>query len=288
LVDSLVTTDWLAPHLGASRLKTLDATWFHPKSGRTGRTEYDRGHIPTAVFFDIDAVADQSSSLPHMLPSREHFEQSVSALGIENDDHVVVYDRSGGGAAAARVWWTFQVFGYQKVSLLDGGWNKWEAEGLASISNIVSDSSAPGSFVATPPNWSLVRNKAQLLWNLKGGNEQVIDARSPGRFAGREDEPWPHRKVGHIPGSLNLPWNELLDPVSMTFLPLEELRARFSAAGLTPHGPIVATCGSGVTASVLAFALHLLGHSDIAVYDGSWAEWGLAEDTPVAIQGNNR
>jgi thiosulfate/3-mercaptopyruvate sulfurtransferase len=274
----LVSTAWLADHLAAPDVRVIDAGWRFPGQGH-GRDDYLAGHIPGAVHFDIDDVKDDSQSLPHMLPEAAKFASRVRRLGISNGNRVVIYDRSGGASAAARVWWMFRLFGHDDVSLLDGGLDKWQAEQrpIEDLPPVSRDR----HFIPRVRQ-TLVRSKAQMLANLASQREQVLDARSPGRFQGVEAEPWPHRKRGHIPGSLNLPWTELLDPVAKTFLPTEQLRQRFAAAGLQDDRPVVTSCGSGVTACLLAFALHRIGRDDVAVYDGSWAEWGLAEDTPVA------
>ena len=276
--ESLVGTEWLADHLRAPDVRIVDATWFFPATGRKGRDDYDAGHIPGAVFFDLDDIADSGNPLPHMLPDPAKFAGKVRKLGLGNGNRIVVYDRAAGGSAAARVWWTFRVFGHDEVSLLDGGMGKWLAERrpIEDQPPVTRD-----SHFLPRPEGTPVRDKAQMLANIESGREQVIDARSAARFRGEEPEPWPHRKVGHIPRSLNLPWPELLDPDGKTFLPPEELRRRFEKAGLGAGKPVVASCGSGVTACMLAFALHLTGRDDVAVYDGSWAEWGLAEDTPA-------
>jgi thiosulfate/3-mercaptopyruvate sulfurtransferase len=276
--EALVSTQWLADHLDAPDVRIVEATWFFPATGKKGRDEYDAGHIPGAVFFDLDDIADQDSPLPHMLPSAAEFAAKVKKLGLGNGNRIVVYDRASGSSAAARVWWTFRVFGHDEISLLDGGMAKWQAERRP-----VEDQppvTRERDFVPEV-HPGLVRGKAQMLANLDGKADQVIDARSAGRFRGDEKEPWPHKKVGHIPGSLNLPWPELIDPDTKIFLPAETIRAKFEKAGLSADKPVVASCGSGVTACMLAFGLYLTGRDDVAVYDGSWAEWGLAEDTPA-------
>lgn len=275
--EALVSTEWLADHLDAPDVRVVDATWFFPSTGKKGHEAYDAGHIPGAVFFDIDDVADSDNPLPHMMPSAAKFASKVKKLGLGNGNRIVVYDRASGGSAAARVWMMFRQFGHGEISLLDGGMTKWLAEHRP-----VEDQppvTRERHFLPHPQD--LVRSKGDMLANIASGRETVIDARSAGRFKGQEAEPWPHRKVGHIPGSLNLPWTEMLDPDSKTFLPPEQLRAKFAAAGISGNKPIVASCGSGVSACMLAFGLFLTGRSDVAIYDGSWAEWGLADDTPA-------
>ncbi len=276
--DSLVSTEWLADHLEAPDVRIVEATWFMPATGKKGHEAYEAGHIPGAVFFDLDDIADDESPLPHMLPSPVKFASKVKKLGLGSGNRIIVYDRASGSSAAARVWWMFRAFGHDEVSLLDGGMSKWMAERRPTQDQppVTRERHFMPHFEA-----SLVRAKTQILANLDSKREIVIDARSAGRFKGVEPEPWPHKKVGHIPGALNLPWPELIDPETKTFLPIEQLRAKFADAGITGDKPIVASCGSGVTACMLAFGLYLTGRKDVAIYDGSWAEWGLADDTPV-------
>lgn len=276
--DALVSTAWLADHLTTPDIRIVDASWFLPGSGQTGKQAYELAHIPGAVFFDIDQIKDDQNPLPHMSADATKFASAVRKLGIGNGNRVVVYDRAAGNSAAARVWWNFRLFGHEDVALLDGGLAKWLAE-----SRPVEDLPPPPRVRHFVPrvNQTLIRSKAQMLANLESRREIVIDARSSGRFAGDEPDPWPHRKLGHIPGSLSLPWTELIDPVSKTFWPIETLRTLFPP--LAPDQGVVASCGSGVTACMLAFALHLLGRDDVALYDGSWAEWGMAEDTPAEL-----
>jgi thiosulfate/3-mercaptopyruvate sulfurtransferase len=276
-VDALVTTDWLAAHLGEPDLRVVDGSWHMPQLARDPRAEFVHAHIPGAVFFDIDAIADRTTSLPHMLPTPDEFARAVGALGIGDGDRVVVYDTRG-VVSAARVWWTFRAFGHEAVAALDGGLPKWRAEGRP----IEAGGPTPPArrFIAKPRR-DLVRDLAAMRENLTTRGAQVLDARSHGRFAGTEPEPRAGLRGGHIPGSLNLPYDQLYRPDG-TMRPPDDLRRRFAASGLDLGQSIVTTCGSGVTASVLALGLHLLGRSDVAVYDGSWSEWGGRDDTPVA------
>jgi thiosulfate/3-mercaptopyruvate sulfurtransferase len=275
--ESLVDTSWLAKHLSDPDLRVVDATYFLPSQARNARAEYESRHIPGAVFFDIDEIADTDNSLPHMLPSPEKFASGMRKLGIGDGNRVVVYDAHG-LMSATRAWWMLRVFGHTDVGLLDGGLPKWLAE-----ERPVEDSPPTPRerhFTARFDHGQ-VRDKAQILANLETKREQVLDARAKGRFTGREPELWPGRRSGHIPGAHNLPYTDLLNPTNKTLLPADGLKAKFREAGIDLKKPVVTSCGSGITATVLAFGLHLIGHRDVSVYDGSWAEWGLPGDTPV-------
>ena len=275
--ESLVETAWLAGHLSDPDLRIVDATYFLPSQDRNARSEFEAQHIPGAVFFDIDEIADTGNPLPHMLPSPEKFASRMRKLGIGDGNRVVVYDAHG-LMSATRAWWMLRVFGHSDVALLNGGLPKWLAEGRP----VEDGPPRPRERHFTARfDHSQVRDKAQMMANLKSKREQVLDARASGRFTGREPELWPGRRSGHIPGSRNLPFTDLLNPADKTLLPAAELNARFAKAGINLKKPVVTTCGSGVTATVLSFGLHLIGHRDVAVYDGSWAEWGLPGDTPV-------
>ncbi len=276
--ESLVGTGWLADHLEAPDVRIVDASYYLPHEGLDPRTEFEAHHIPGAVFFDIDEIADTTSDLPHMIPPPEKFSARVRKLGLGDGVRIVVYDQRG-IFSAPRVWWTFRLFGHEDVAVLDGGLPKWLAEGRP-----VEDGPADPSerhFTART-NSFMVRDLDQMVKNLEKGREQVLDARSRARFEGSEAEPRPGLRPGHIPNSRCLPLTELLDPRTQTMLPAKELCRRFEAAGIDMHRPVVTTCGSGVTAAVLALGLSIAGHKDVAVYDGSWAEWGQPGDTPVA------
>lgn len=276
MMDPVVTTEWLAAHLGEPDLRVVDGTWHMPQLGRDARTEFEAAHVPGAVFFDIDAIADHRTSLPHMLPDAEQFAAAVGALGIGSGDRVVAYDTRG-VVSAARVWWTFRAFGHDAVAVLDGGFKKWRAEGRPVDSG--APAPTPRAFRARLRR-ELVRDWDAMRANLGSGAAQVVDARSAGRFAGTEPEPRAGLRGGHIPGSLNLPYETLYRPDG-TLRPIDELGSVVTAAGVDLGRPIVTTCGSGVTASVLALALYLLGRPDVAVYDGSWSEWASRPDAPV-------
>jgi thiosulfate/3-mercaptopyruvate sulfurtransferase len=276
-LPTVVSTEWLAPRLGEPDLRVVDATFYLPHLKRDARAEFVQAHLPGAVFFDIDAIADPGTPLPHMLPGAEAFARAVGALGIGSGDRVVVY----GGRnmiASARVWWTFRVFGHDRVAVLDGGVRKWKAEGRPIESGMPEP--APRRFTAGFRK-ELVADLGRIRANLETPREQVLDARSQGRFVGTEPEPRAGLRGGHIPGSLNLPYDRLFRKEDDTLLPPEALKAAFGESGLDPGRPVVTTCGSGVSAAVLTLGLYLLGRGDAAVYDGSWTEWGGRADTPV-------
>lgn len=275
-LPTAVSTEWLAKRLGEPDLRVLDGTWHMPQLKRDARAEFVAEHIPGAVFFDIDRIADRATSLPHMLPSAEEFADAVGALGVGSDDRVVVYDARG-VVSAARVWWTFRAFGHERVAVLDGGLRAWKTEGRPVASGEPSPTRRHFRAALRP---ELVRDLDAMQRNVRTRAEQVVDARSRGRFEGTEPEPRAGLRGGHIPGSLNLPY-ETLYRADGTLLPPEALRSAFVEAGIALDRPITTTCGSGITASVLALALHIAGRSDVAVYDGSWTEWGGRQDTQV-------
>jgi len=275
-MEAIVTTEWLAKHLSDPDLRVVDGTWHMPHLKREPRAEFEAAHVPGAVFFDIDATADRTTTLPHMLPTAEQFGAAVGALGIGNGDRVVVYDVRG-VVSAARVWWTFRAFGHDAIAVLDGGLRAWRAEGRPVESGPGRPTPRPFTARRRP---ELVRDVEAMRANIGTRAAQVLDARSAGRFAGTEPEPRAGLRGGHIPGSLNLPYETLYRPDG-TLKPPDELRAAVTAAGIDLGRPVVTTCGSGVTASVLALALYLIGRHDVAVYDGSWSEWGSRSDTPV-------
>jgi thiosulfate/3-mercaptopyruvate sulfurtransferase len=275
--EALVSTGWLAAHLGDPHVRIVDASFKLPGIVPTAREDYDSAHIPGAVFFDIDDIAQPGTSLPHMIPPPELFARKMEALGIGDDDRVVAYD-SAGLSSAGRAWWMLRLFGHHGVAILDGGLPKWRAEGRPTNTAMPSPPQRHFTAVFDP---SLVRDKKALLENLSAHAEQVVDARSSGRFDGTAEETRPGLRRGHIPGSRNLPYDRVTDQNTRELRNPEELTMIFRSAGVRLDRPIVTSCGSGVTACALAFALHLIGHSGAAVYDGSWSEWGLPGDTPV-------
>ena len=275
--EALVAAEWLAAHLDDPHVRVVDCSFKLPGITPTARTDYDSGHIPGAVFFDIDDIAEPGTSLPHMIPSPELFAQKIGALGIGDDDRVVVYD-SNGLSSAGRAWWMLRLFGHRNVALLDGGLPKWKAEGRPLETAVPRP--APRQFTARFEP-ALVRDKTAVLGNLGTRDEQVIDARAAGRFDGSTPEVRPGLRSGHIPGSCSIPYEQVTDPATRQLRNAEQLTALFRDAGVSLERPIVTSCGSGVTACALAYALHLIGHPGAAVYDGSWSEWGLPGDTPV-------
>ncbi|MFM8467246.1 MAG: 3-mercaptopyruvate sulfurtransferase [Oxalobacteraceae bacterium] len=273
----VVSAEWLAAHLGNPSVRIVDATVHLPDTGRNAKAEYLLEHIPGAGFFDLDVVADPLNPLPRKFPPQEVFTREVGKLGIGNGAHVVVYDTPG-LYSAARVWWLFRQYGYDQVSVLDGGLKYWKMQGLPVQAGDLGRSSA--DFVVTSER-DLLARWPQVLEAAGSGVSQVIDARTPGRFAGTEQDRYPGTRAGHIPNSLNLYWADLLDAESRTLLPVAELRERFNQAGIRWDKPVTATCGSGLTACILALGLHLCGKDDWKVYDGSWDEWGRRQDLPV-------
>ncbi len=275
-MDPLVTTEWLAKELGANDLRVIDATLFLADAGRNARAEYEAAHIPGAVFMDLEEIADTSSDLPFTLPSPEKFASRMQALGLGDGSRIVIYDNSP-LKSAARAWFMLNLYGAHEVAILDGGLAKWQAEGRPLES---------GKPVLRHRHFTVWMDKAnlrdlgQMKDNLKTRNEQILDARGPGRFAGTDPEPRPGIRPGHMPGAINVPHVSLFN-ADGTYKQGDALKAAFTDVGVDLDKPVVTTCGSGVTAAVLAFGLNLLGHDKVALYDGSWAEWGCQPDTPV-------
>ena len=274
----IVETEWLAERLGAPGIAILDGSWHLPSANRDARAEYNGEHIPGAQFFDIDEISDEASGLPHMLPSTVAFASRMKAMGIGDGVRVVVYDVNG-IQSAARVWWMLRVMGHRDVAVLNGGLKKWKAEGRP-----VEDMPPPPRPRChfTPRfNRELVRDIDDMRALLNSGVEQIADARPAGRFAGSEPEPRAGLRGGHIPGSLNVPSGGLVNSDGTIKSPGELVRL-FEDAGIDLNAPVVTTCGSGVTACILALGLATLGRPNVGVYDGSWAEWGQDNGLPVA------
>lgn len=279
MVHALVSTDWLGARLGDPTLRILDASWYLPSSGRDAHSEFLAGHLPGAAFVNLEAVSHHGTNLPHMLPDPAQFARQMEAVGVDDDSVVVVYDGSGVNLSAPRIWWMLRAFGHAEAAVLDGGRAKWQREGRLLESGERPVSPARGHF--TPQlDQKAVRDLAAMTANLKTGAEQVVDARAAGRFTGDEPEPRPGMRGGHIPGSRNVPFTDLVD-AGGTLLSPELLRARFHSAGIDLGRPVVTSCGSGVTACALALGLEAAGHPVAGVYDGSWSEWGGRTDTPV-------
>jgi thiosulfate/3-mercaptopyruvate sulfurtransferase len=273
---TLVSTDWLAAHLKDPDLRVIDASWYLPDAKRDAKAEYAAAHIPGARFFDIDEITDQRSNLPHMAPPPEKFISRLRAMGIGDGHQVVIYDGSG-LFSAARVWWTFRLMGKTDVAVLDGGFPKWQAEGreIEDMPPVVRD-----RHMTVSRQNQLVKDVTQVAHAAKLAEAEIIDARSAARFKGEAPEPRPGLRSGHIPGSKNVPFSTVLNSDGTMKTP-DALRATFEAAGVSLTKPAITTCGSGVTAAVLSLALERIGHRNHALYDGSWAEWGMYEDLAV-------
>lgn len=276
----VVDADWLQAKLGSPGLSIVDASWYLPAQKRNARAEHDAGHVPGAVFFDLDLVVDESSDLPHMLPRPSVFAQFAGSMGISADDTVVVYDGPG-FFSAPRVWWMFRAMGVAEVFILDGGFDRWEAAGRPVTAQPTRI--APNVFHADFDHRRVV-SLAEMREIVGKGSAQIADARSAGRFSGTDPEPRQGLRGGHMPGARNVPSASLSENGEL--LPVEKLKSVLEGAGLDLSKPVVTTCGSGVTAAVITLALNSIGHGDNRLYDGSWTEWGGLSDTPV-VQGKD-
>jgi thiosulfate/3-mercaptopyruvate sulfurtransferase len=273
---TLVSTQWLEAHLNDPDLRVIDASWYLPVMGRDGRAEYNLCHIPGARYFDIDEISDQRSELPHMAPPVEKFISRMRAMGVGDGHQIVIYDGMG-LFSAPRVWWTFRLMGKTDVAVLDGGLPKWRAEGRPTedMPPMMRD-----RHITVQRQAGLVKDVTQVAKAAKLGDHVIVDARSPGRFSGQEPEPRPGLRGGHIPGSINLPFGSVLNSDG-TMKDPETLRQVFTSSGVDLSKPVITSCGSGVTAAVLSLALERIGHRNHALYDGSWAEWGMYDDLDV-------
>ncbi len=276
-MDSLVSAQWLADEMGASDLRIVDASWHLPDTGRDAAAEYDAGHIHGAVFMNLGELADPAALVDNTLPGAEKFASRMQSLGLGDGSRIVVYDDSA-VKSAARAWFMLKLFGAHNVAILDGGLAMWKAEGRPLAAG--NEKLRHRHFTA----WSerkRLRGKADVLANIVSKAEQLVDARGPGRFSGEEPEPRPGIASGHIPGAHNLPYSQMFN-ADGTYKDKAGLNDAFAVAGIDLGRPVVTTCGSGVTACVLAFAMHLIGKHDVALYDGSWSEWGADPETPKA------
>ncbi len=275
----IVSTGWLGEHISDDNLKVVDASWYLPMHQRSGADEYKKEHIPGAIFWDIDEIADLSSGLPHTMPNAEAFKSHMEKLGLGSEHFIIIYDGMG-LFSAARPWWMLKSFGHEKCAVLDGGFPKWKAENRP-LSN---------EAVAVEPALFKPKLNSKMFWerkdifkNIAEEKGLVIDARSARRFRGEEPEPRPNCRSGHIPDSKSLPFDKILNPEDQTLLDKKQLKAVFDQVLIDPDKPVITSCGSGVTACILALGLEITGKKNIAVYDGSWSEWGSTESMPIEI-----
>jgi thiosulfate/3-mercaptopyruvate sulfurtransferase len=279
-VGPLVSTEWLAAHLAQPDIRIADASWYLPQASRDARAEYDAGHIPGALLFDIDALSDQKSILPHMLPDAIAFSSAMRKLGIGDRDLVIFYDGAG-IYSAPRGLWMMRAMGHHKAAVLDGGLPKWKREGRAVEQSGDRSASIGRKHFTAHPDPKILRDFDSLRTNLETRSEQVVDARSPSRFRGEEPEPRPGVRPGHMPGAVNVYYADVLTPEG-TMRPRAELRRLFAERGVDLKRPVVTSCGSGITAAILSLALEIAGAQDTALYDGSWTDWGARPGAPIA------
>jgi thiosulfate/3-mercaptopyruvate sulfurtransferase len=277
--EALVTTEWLSKNLETPDVSIIDASFYLPAANRIPTKEFEEQHIPGATFFDINEIANKNTNLPHMLPNENEFSNKVGNLGISSHHHVICYDTNGGAMAAMRAWWTFRVFGHDRVSVLSGGLPKWCNENLPLSSG--HPNIRKQAFVSKFKQ-KLVKNIDEIQENVKDQHFQIVDARSEGRYNGTEAEPRPDLRQGHIPGAISLPFQKLLDPKKfMIMRDADDIASIIWEANINLNKPLVSSCGSGVTAAPLVLALYLLGYTEAAIYDGSWTEWAGRQDTSI-------
>lgn len=283
----MVSAAWLAEAIRTAKagtLRVLDCSWYLPTVPRHGRTEFEERHIPGAAFFDLDECSDTSSPYEHMMPPAEHFGRYVGSLGIASRTHVVVYDASDWGMfSSPRVWWMFRVFGHSRVSVLDGGLKHWCRQGLPVTAEM--EQLPPACFQPQPRAW--VKSFEQILDNIDSGEFRLVDARPSGRFQGTQPEPRPGFEPGHIPGSINIPFTDFLDPETLRIKSEKELQSLFEEHDVDLSKPLVGTCGTGVSACHVALAAHLCGKEDVMIYDGAWVEWFTRADPSYIITVKN-
>ena len=276
-MNPLIEINWLKKNLNNPEIKIIDGTWHMPGSGINGFDIFKEKHIPNAIFIDLDEVSDINSDLPHMMPDENYFSEKISSLGISNNDHLIIYDMYG-MFSAARIWFMFKAFGHNNISLLNGGFPAWLDSG-GEVSNKINNLKT--TIYKGKLNKLLIADYQQVLENLTNQKYLVLDARSPERFSGISEEPRPGMKSGHIPKSKNLYFNDLIDQDTKKFIKKEEIENLIKKSGIDVNKDIICSCGSGVTACIIKFAIELISkNKNIKIYDGSWSEWGVVEDSP--------
>ena len=281
-LDFVEECSWVDNHIGGEHFVLLDCRYFLPTEGKKGIEEYEKEHIPTAIFFDIDSICDTDTDLPHMLPTAEFFSEQIGLLGIKNSDYVICYDGGNGSMSAMRVFWMLQVFGHKSVSLLNGGLTEWKKMKYRTVSG--EEKREREKYTIGTLNLNIVKNIDHIFRNIETSEIQVVDARSHGRFCGREPEPRAGIKQGHIPGSINLPFGKLYENNSAKLSSPSYIMSALNEGGIDPKKPIISSCGSGVTAAVLFFYLKAMGYDTVSIYDGSWTEWGSRPDTKISSE----